>query len=425
MRRRPDGGERGDGRDGGAGAGGDRRVGRDTLLAHVGGAPSDRHGAVNPPVYRASTILFPTVAEWEASRDPAKRFDVVRYGQLGTPTTFALEEAIAALEGGYRAMLLPSGLSAVTVALQALLRSGDHLLMVDTVYPPTRHFCEHVLPRSGVSTTFYDPLAGADIARLIRPETRVVFLESPGSMTFEVQDMPAITAAAHAAGLTVVMDNTWATPYFFPAIAHGVDISIIAATKYIGGHADVMMGTVTTTEPLYERVRSMVAELGYCVSPDDAYLVLRGLRTLGLRLERHQRNALRVAGWLRERPEVARVLYPALSDDPGHAIWARDFTGASGLLGVVLHSVPKGAVDALLNGLELFGMGASFGGFESLAIPVDPAPFRSATRWEAAGPCVRLHVGLEDPDDLIADLARGFDRMQDAVATETARGTVT
>lgn len=394
------------------------KLAKDTILAHTGGDPHSRHGAVNPAVYRASTIVFPTVEQYEASRDPATRFDVVRYGQLGTPTTFALEEAIADVEGGYRAMLLPSGLAAATTALLALVRRGDHVLMVDTTYASTRYFCDSTLARFGVETTYYDPLVAGAIAGLIRPNTRVVFLESPGSITFEVQDVPAIAAAAHAAGITVMMDNTWASPFFFSAFAHGVDVSIQAVTKYIGGHADVMMGTITTTEPLYEQLRSTVAELGYCVSPDDAYLALRGLRTLGVRLERHQRNAMRVAEWLRERPEVARVHYPALPDDPGHAIWARDFTGASGLFGVSLAPVPKSAVDAMLDALELFGKGVSFGGFESLAIPMDPAPFRTATRWDDPAsrrrPYVRLHVGLEDPDDLIADLARGFESLRAA-----------
>lgn len=395
---------------------GDRPRRRDTLLTHTGGTPEDRHGAVNPPVYRASTILFPTVAEWEASRKHDRRFDVVRYGQLGTPTTFALEEAIAALEGGYRAMLLPSGLAAATTALLALLKSGDHLLMTDSAYSPTRHFCKAILSRYGITTTFYDPCIGAGIAELMRPETRVVFVESPGSVTFEVQDVPAIAAVAHARDAVVVMDNTWATPYFYPAMQLGVDVSIIAATKYIGGHADVMLGTITTTEPLYDRLRSMVAELGYCVSPDDAFLALRGLRTLGLRLERHQRSTIRVVEWLLTRPEVKRVLYPALPSDPGHAIWKRDFLGASGLFAVVLHPVPKAAVDAMLNSLELFGMGASFGGFESLAIPMDPTRWRSATRWPADGPLVRIHVGLEDPDDLIADLEQGLAQLQAVAA---------
>ena len=406
-----------DGPDGSSAPNGRHRFRPDTLLTHTGGTPAERHGAVNPPVYRASTILFPTVAEWEASREHSRRFDVVRYGQLGTPTTFALEEAIAALEGGYRAMLLPSGLAAVTTALLALLRSGDHLLMVDAAYAPTRHFCKAILPRYGITTTFYDPCIGADIASLIRPETKVVFTESPGSLTFEVQDIPAVAAAAHAAGAVVVMDNTWATPYFFPGMQLGVDVSIIAATKYIGGHADVMIGTITTNEALYDPLRSMVAELGYCVSPDDAYLALRGLRTLGLRLERHHRSALRVAEWLQGRPEVKRVLFPALPSDPGYKLWKRDFRGASGLLGMVLNDAPKSAVDAFLNSLELYGMGASFGGFESLAVPFDPAPLRAVKRWPSDGPYVRIHVGLEDPDDLIADLERGFARLA-AVAAE-------
>jgi cystathionine beta-lyase len=398
----------------------DAPLGKDTLLVRAAGDPFARHGAVNPPVYRASTIVFPTVEEFERSRDPATRFDVVRYGQLGTPTTFALEQAVAAIEGGYRSMLLPSGLAAVTTALQALLQSGDHLLLVDTAYASTRRFCDTALARFGIATTYYDPLAGADIARLFRPNTRAVFLESPGSLTFEVQDVPAIAAAAHAASIPVLIDNSWASPYFFDAFAHGVDVSIQAATKYIGGHADVMLGAITTTEALYDRVRSTVAELGHCVSPDDAYLALRGLRTLGVRLERHQRNATRVARWLCEQPEVVRVRYPALPGDPGHEIWKRDFTGASGLFGVSLGAVPKAAVDAMLDGLELFGKGVGFGGFESLAIPMDPAPHRTATRWASDGESgaehryVRLHVGLEDPDDLIADLDKGYARLRAA-----------
>ena len=388
---------------------------RDTLLTHVGGSPTDRHGAVNPPVYRASTILFPTVAEWEASRVHANRFKVLRYGQLGTPTTFALEEAIAALEGGYRAMLLPSGLAAATTVLLALLRSGDHLLMTDSAYQPTRHFAKVILARYGISTTFYDPCIGAGIESLMRPETRVIFLESPGSITFDVQDLPAIASVAHAHGALIAIDNTWATPYFLPAMQLGADVSIIAATKYIGGHSDVLLGTVTTTEPLYERVRSMVAELGYSVSPDDAFLALRGLRTLGVRLERHQTSALQVAQWLQGRQEVKQVMHPALPTDPGHVIWKRDFTGASGLFGVVLHPVPKAAVDAMLNALRLFGMGASFGGFESLAIPMDSTRLRHLT-GSADNRFIRIHVGLEDPSDLIADLEQGFAQLNAAAS---------
>jgi cystathionine beta-lyase len=390
----------------------------DTVLAHAGGSPRERHGAVNPPVYRASTILFPTVAEWEASREPARRFDVIRYGQLGTPTTFALEEAVAQVEGGYRTALVPSGLAAATVTLLALLDSGDHLLMVDTTYAPTRHFCDAVLRRFGVTTTYYDPRVGPGIRDHIQPNTRVVFLENPGSLTFEVQDLPAIAEAAHAAGVTVVMDNSWSGPYFYPALSLGADVSVLAATKYLAGHADVMLGTITCTEPLYERIRSMVAELGLCVSPDDAYLVLRGMRTMGVRLARHHESGLRVAEWLAARPEVTRVLHPALPSDPGHAMWRRDFRGASGLFGVELATSSKRAVDAMLNSLQLFCMGASFGGFESLAIPVDPTPFRSATAWPGRGKLLRLHVGLEDPEDLIADLERGLDALN-AVVNES------
>jgi len=397
-----------------AGSSKKRELAIDTRLAHSGGDPKERHGAVNPPVYRASTFLFGTVAEWEASREPARRFDIIRYGQLATPTTLAFEEAIAALEGGYRAMLLPSGLAAVTIALQALVRAGDHILVADSVYPPTRIFCDTTLRRFGVETTYYDPLIGEKIAGLFRSTTRLVFLESPGSMTFEVQDVPAISAAARARGVHTLLDNSWATPYFFPAFEHGVDVSILAATKYAAGHSDVMMGTVTTTETLYERLRSAVAEAGFCVSSDDAYLALRGLRTLGVRLERHQRNALQVAEWLQSRREVKRVLYPPLAGAPGHAIWQRDFRGGSGLFGVELHPVPKTAVDTMLNSLTLFGMGASFGGFESLAIPMDPRPYRTATRWAHDGPLLRLHVGLEDPGDLIDDLAQAFGQMEKA-----------
>ena len=396
---------------------------RDTFLAHLGGPPAERHGAVNPPVYRASTIVFPTVAAWEASRDPAHRFDVVRYGQLGTPTTFALEEAVAELEGGYRTALVPSGLAAVTVALLALLEQGDHLLVADTAYAPTRHFADRILPRYGIGTTYYDPLVGAGIRELFRPETRVVFLESPGSLTFEVQDLPAIAGAARQAGVLVVIDNSWASPYFHSALALGADVSVTAATKYLAGHADVMLGTITTHQPLYQRVRSLVAELGLCVSPDDAYLTLRGMRTLGLRLARHQESGLRVAEWLAARPEVSRVLYPALPGDRGHALWRRDFRGASGLLGVELHPVPKAAVDAMIDSLELFGIGMSFGGFESLAVPANPAPHRTATRWEGRGPLLRMHVGLEDPGDLIADLDRGFERLRSVARASSPLGT--
>jgi cysteine-S-conjugate beta-lyase len=385
-----------------------RQYRKDTLLTHLGRHPEAQSGAVNPPVYHASTILSANMAEWEAKRQPGKRFDVVRYGLLGTPTTFALEEAVAAIEGGYRAMLMSSGLAAITAPLEACLKCGDHLLMVDSAYGPARNFCDKVLTRYGIATTYYDPLIGEGIAKLLRPNTRVVYVESPGSLTFEVQDVPAIAAAAHEAGAKVLMDNTWASPWLFPSFAHGVDVSIHAATKYIVGHSDVMLGAVITTEEMYLPVRTMASDLGHCAGPDDAYYALRGLRTLSVRLERHQKNALKVARWLQTRPEVSRVLYPALPDDPGHALWKRDFLGASGLFGVVLKPASKTAVYAFIDALDLFGIGASWGGFESLIQPTTPNRIRTATRWEAEGPSLRLHIGLEDPQDLIEDLNRGF-----------------
>lgn len=392
----------------------------DTLLVSTGRDPRANHGVVNPPVYHASTIVFPTVAELHASqkqRDPKK----TRYGRHGTPTTFALEEAVAALEGGAQTITLGSGVAAITATLTAFVKSGDHLLVVDSVYGPTRRFCETVLKRFGVSTTYYDPRIGAGIAKLIQPNTRLIFLEAPGSLTFEMQDVPAITAAARQAKVVTAMDNTWATPLFFRPLAHGVDVSILSATKYIAGHSDLMMGLITTTADAYLPVRRAVEDLGGSAAPDDCYLALRGLRTLSVRLERHQQNGLKLARWFQARPEVARVLHPGLPDDPGHALWRRDFAGASGLFGMELKPVPEKAVEAMLDGLELFGMGYSWGGFESLILPTDPRPYRSAVPWTAAGPLIRVHAGLEDPEDLIADLEAGFARLRAAAGSGGAR----
>ena len=304
--------------------------------------------------------------------------------------------------------LLPSGLAAVSTALIAVLHAGDHLLVTDSVYQPTRKLCDSLLERYGVTTTYYDPMIGAGIGALIQPNTRAVFVESPGSLSFEVQDVPAIAAAARARGAVVLMDNTWASPLYFRALEKGVDLSIQAATKYIGGHSDVMLGAVAANAATWERLREAVHTLGLCVGPDDIYLGLRGLRTLGVRLAHHQQSGLRVAQWLAQRPEVARVLHPALDSCPGHAVWRRDFSGASGLFSIVLKPVPEAAVDAFLNELGLFGMGASWGGFESLAVPFDCTGIRTATTWAPGGPTVRLHIGLEDVDDLIGDLERGF-----------------
>jgi cystathionine beta-lyase len=375
-----------------------------TRLVVGGRNPFANHGFVNPPVHHVSTVLYPSADDYRARRAPYV------YGRRGTPTSEALESALAELEGPACAgvALLPSGLAAITAAVLSVTGSGSHMLVTDSVYQPTRKFCDRLLARYGVATTYYDPMIGAGIAALMRPDTRAVFVESPGSLSFEVQDVPAIAAAAHARGATVLMDNTWATQLYFRALDKGVDLSIQAATKYIGGHSDVMLGCVSANARTWEGLRDTVWELGLCVGPDDIYLGMRGLRTMGVRLAQHQQSGLRVARWLEQRPEVARVLHPALAGCPGHSIWQRDFTGASGLFSIVLKPVSEAAVNAFLDELELFGMGASWGGFESLAIPFDCAGIRTATQWAARGPALRFHIGLEDVEDLIGDLERGF-----------------
>ncbi|WP_454618326.1 cystathionine beta-lyase [Bradyrhizobium cenepequi] len=382
---------------------------KDTLLVRGGRAAN---GPVNPPVSRASTILFKDLAAFDATR--ADRFGALRYGIHGTDTLFALEQALTRLEGCYRAIVLPSGLAAITAALTSVVKAGDHLLMVDTVYGPTRAFCDGLLARNGVEVTYYDPLIGSAIADLIRDNTQAIFCESPGSLTFEVQDVPAIARAAHARSIPVLLDNTWASPLFFDALAHGVDISIQAATKYLCGHSDVMMGTIATTEQWWRPVRNVVADLGFSTSPDDCYLVLRGMRTLGVRMRHQMQSALTVARWLQAQPDVRRVLHPGLPDDPGHALWSRDFSGSSALFGVELAVRSQAALTAFIDALELFGIGSSWGGYESLALP---ARFtRTARPFPLSGTLVRLHVGLEDPDDLVADLATGLAAMRVAEA---------
>lgn len=384
--------------------------GEATRLTRVGRDPAAHAGAVNTPVYRASTFVWESVAEQEdfgrRMADPADH--VIPYGRLGNPTTQALEDAVAELEGGFRGLIAPSGLAAISGALLASLEAGDHALIVDSCYWNTRKFCDLVLKRAGIEVTYYDPSIGAGIAALIRPNTRVVYVESPGSQTFEIQDVPAIAEAAHKAGAIVILDNTWATPLFFKPFDHGVDISIQAATKYIIGHSDAMLGLITTTKELYIPTRTVVRQLGYTAGGDDAYLGLRGLRTLDVRLRRHFENGVQVAEWLQGRSEVAQVLHPALPRFPGHALWKRDFTGASGLFSIVLKSFPKSAIDAFMDGLELFGMGASWGGYESL---VKREALQRSAGPAPEGVVLRLHVGLEDPADLIADLAGGLDRL--------------
>ena len=375
-----------------------------TRLVVGGRDPAANHGFVNPPVHHVSTVLYPTAEDFLARR---ARY---LYGRRGTPTSEALEDALRALEGPDCAgvALLPSGLAAISTALLAVLKAGDHLLVTDSVYQPTRKFCDGMLKRYGVTATYYDPLVGGGIAALIQPNTRAVFVEAPGSLSFEIQDVPAIAAAAHAKGAVVLMDNTWATSLYFRAFEKGVDLSIQAATKYIGGHSDVMLGTVSANKATWERLADTVHALGLCVGPDDVYLGLRGLRTMGVRLAQHHQAGMKVAHWLAERPEIACVLHPALESCPGHALWRRDFSGASGLFSIVFKPVAQTAVNAFLNELTLFGIGASWGGFESLAIPFDCAPIRTATKWAPGGPTVRIHIGLEEIDDLIGDLERGF-----------------
>ncbi|HEY6993275.1 MAG TPA: cystathionine beta-lyase [Xanthobacteraceae bacterium] len=375
-----------------------------TRLVVGGRDAAGNHGFVNPPVHHVSTVLYPTAEDFLARR---ARY---LYGRRGTPTSEALENALRALEGADCAgvALLPSGLAAISTALLAVLEAGDHLLVTDSAYQPTRKFCDGVLPRYGISTTYYDPLLGDGVVALFKPNTRAVFVESPGSLSFEIQDVPAIAAAAHARRALVLMDNTWASPLYFRAFDKGVDLSIQAATKYIGGHSDVMLGTISANKATWQRLGDMVHALGLCVGPDDIYLGLRGLRTMGVRLAQHHQAGLKVARWLEQRPEIARVLHPGLESHPGHAIWRRDFSGASGLFSIVFKPVAQRAVNAFLDELRLFGIGASWGGFESLAIPFDCAAIRTATRWAPGGPTVRIHIGLESVDDLLGDLERGF-----------------
>jgi cystathionine beta-lyase len=376
----------------------------DTRLVTGGRDPAAYHGFVNPPVHHASTVLYPNARDMVAHR---ARY---RYGRRGTPTSEALEDAIRVLEGPNCAgvALLPSGAAAIATALMAVCAAGDHILVSDSVYRPTRIFCDTILKRFGVETTYYDPLVGAGIADLFQPNTRAVFTEAPGSQSFEMQDIPAIAGAAHTRNAVVLMDNTWATPLYFRALDKGVDLSIQAGTKYLGGHSDLMLGAVSANAATLARLKDTVGNTGLCVGPDDIYLGLRGLRTLAIRLERHQKSALAVARWLAQRPEVLRVLHPALESDPGHAIWKRDFQGASGLFSVILKPVRDDVVYAFADALKLFGLGYSWGGYESLAIIFDCSEYRTATNWAPGGPALRFHVGLEDVSDLIADLERGF-----------------
>jgi len=376
-----------------------------TKIVEAGRNPSLHAGAVNVPVYRASTILFPDMETMRTESAP------YTYGRRGTPTTRALEQAICELEGGARTVLTPSGLSACTLSILTTCGAGDHILVSDSVYGPTRVFCHKLGKRYGISADYFEPCISADaVESLFQPNTNAVFLESPGSLTFEVQDVPAIAAVAHRRGAAVILDNTWATPLYFDAFRHGVDLSVQAATKYIGGHADVLLGTVSANEAWRARLVETHGTLGLCASGDEAWLTQRGLRTLAVRLKQHQKSAIEIATWLKSRPEVARVIHPALEGDPGHALWERDFTGASGLFGIVLKPASHAAVAAMADGLEHFGLGYSWGGFESLIVPAHH--FYRSFPPTLEGPLLRLHIGLEDVEDLKSDLAKGFERLQ-------------
>ncbi len=388
-------------------------TGPDTRLTQAGRRPEwtgiagQPGGIVSPAVWRASTILYEDVAHLRAARgDQHQRWF---YGRKGTPTTWALADALTEMEPGAEGtMLYPSGVAAISCALMAVLKPGDQLLMVDSVYDPTRAFCEKVLRPMGIDTVYYDPLIGTGIAALLTDATRAIFMESPGSLTMEVQDVPAIVAVARERGISTLIDNTWATPCFFPALSHGVDISILACTKYIVGHSDAMMGSVTANAAHWPAIQSMAWLFGQISSPDDCWLALRGLRTLGVRLRQHQQSALEIAQWLKARPEVGTVLHPALPDCPGHDSWRRDFGGSTGLFSFTLRDGDEAMRSRFIDALRHFGIGYSWGGFESLALPVDPKTIRTATSRTMTDPLIRLHIGLENVSDLIADLAQAL-----------------
>ena len=383
-----------------------------TNLVHAGRSPHDNHGVVNPPVYHASTILQPSLDAFEKARTPD--WKGYRYGRRGTPTTRAFEEAVANIYSAQGAVAVSSGLAAVTNSILACVKPGDHILMTDNVYGPARNFSTGFLTRFGIETTFFDPLIAGNIKNLFKKNTVAVYTESPGSQTFEVSDIPAIAAAAHETGATVLMDNTWASALYFDAFSKGVDIVIEAVTKYICGHSDVMMGIIVANNDWAKATREMAQVHGNVSGPDDLYLAQRGLRTMAVRMEQNQKNGIELAAWLEKRPEVKQVLHPALTSNPGYEIWKRDFSGSSGLFSFILkENYQRAALAAMLDGLELYGMGASWGGFESLIIPASPKDYRTATNWDERGQVLRVHAGLEDIDDLIDDLGAGLDRLTD------------
>lgn len=388
---------------------------KDTKIINAGRNKKWTRGVVNPPVERASTVVFESVeAMKHAGKNKTKQ--VLYYGRRGTSTSFAFSDAMVDLEGGAGCALYPSGTAAIVNAILAFVKTGDHILMVDSTYEPTRDYCDKILTKMGVSTTYYDPLIGKDIESLIQPNTSVVFLESPGSITMEVQDIPSIAEVAHKHDCVVILDNTWGAGINFRPFDYGVDVSVQAATKYIVGHSDAMIGTATATEEFWPQLRESSYTMGQCTSPDDLYLGLRGIRTLSVRMKQHEVNALKIADWLAKRPEVETVLHPALPSCPGHEFFKRDFTGSNGLFSFVLNRGNSAALTELLDGMEHFKMGYSWGGFESLILGISSVnSMRSATTWPYKFPLIRLHVGLEDVDDLIADLTAGFERLNNAL----------
>jgi cystathionine beta-lyase len=378
----------------------------ETLLTHAGSKPDEYHGAVNVPPHRMSTIVFRTYAEFE--KVPNVPYS---YGRAGTPSTAAFEEGIAAIEGAYRSVATCSGLSAIVTALIAFAEAGDHILMTDNCYGPSRKSCEEILRRFGVDVEYYPPMIGAEIEKLFRPNTKMVFMEAPGSLTFEVQDIGAITAAAKKAGIKTAIDNSWATPLFFQPLDFGIDISVMSATKYVSGHSDVMLGVVSTNEAAWPQVKRAALMLGLCGGSEELYLGLRGLRTLNVRLQQHQKNALDIAEWLANRKEVKSVRHPALPSCPGHENWKKYYKGSSGTFGIILHETNREKIAAMLDGMQIFNLGFSWGGFESLLFPEQPKPIRTAETWTEEGFSLRLHIGLEDVEDIRADLDAGLTRL--------------
>lgn len=387
---------------------GKRRPSPETILTHTGRQAGDHFGFVNTPVFRGSTVLFKTIDDLDNHDQP------YRYGRTGNPTTRAVEAVVSELEGAKGTVLAPSGLAAVSTALLSVLAAGDELLVTDSVYEPTRLFCNETLTRLGVTTRFYDPRIGAGIAGLVTERTKAIFVESPGSLTFEVQDLPAIANVANPRGIAVIVDNSWATPLYFRPLTLGADIVVHAGTKMFVGHSDAMFGTASANERFWSKLARTHRLMGICASPDDAFLAARGLRTLAIRMKEHEARALELARWLEEQPTVRQVFHPALAQHPDHAIWKRDFTGSGSLFSVLLEPAPREAVAAMVDNFDLFGMGYSWGGYESLCLPIHPGRIRTAVDWNALGDMFRIHVGFEDLDDLKADLQAGLDRYRAA-----------